>query len=99
MLCAQKNCRAGLKYSDVLITPNLAYTPASFNTHFEGTISISVPLFERLVDEILQQLTAQGFKRIYFLNGHGANIEPLRHCAERLKTSDVRIRSCWTLQR
>ena len=86
-LCAEKIAEKASEHVSVLIAPTLAYTPAPFNTLFPGTISVSAPLFERLVDEILQQLSAQGFQKIYFLNGHGANIEPLKRCAARLETS------------
>ena len=94
-LCAEKIAEKASEHVSVLIAPTLAYTPAPFNTLFPGTISVSAPLFERLVDEILQQLSAQGFQKIYFLNGHGANIEPLKRCAARLETSEVRVRSWW----
>lgn len=94
-LCAEKIAEKASDHVTALIAPTLAYTPAPFNTHFPGTISISTPLFESLVDEILQQLVAQGFQKIYFLNGHGANIEPLKRCAERLETGEVSVRSWW----
>jgi len=73
-LCAERIAERSGQRVTALIAPTLAYTPAPFNTQFHGTTSVSVPLFERLVDEILQQLTDQGFQKIYFLNGHGANI-------------------------
>jgi len=60
-----------------------------------GTISISVELFEGLVDEIIQQLLNQGFEALYFLNGHGANLEPLKRCIARYPAAKISLKSWW----
>ena len=66
---------------------------------FPGTISISAQLFSQLLTEIIQGLEQQGFKHIYFLNGHGANLEPLKACVTTqmaMKTGlQIRVRSWW----
>lgn len=70
-------------------------TPAPFNMSFPGTISISEPLFEALAEEIVTGLASQGFKHIYFLNGHGANLASLHPIAKKLKIVNIRIKIWW----
>jgi creatinine amidohydrolase len=94
-LCAQKIARRAAKAASAYVAPTLAYTPAPFNTAFPGTISISEDLFEALALEVFQGLHAQGFTRIYVLNGHGANLGPLKRAASSLDPNAVKIRSWW----
>ncbi len=75
------------------MAPTLALTLAPFNTAFPGTISISPELFAALVREVVAGLTQQGFRRLYFLNAHGANIAPLYEAAG--DAPGVAIRSWW----
>lgn len=92
-LCAQSIAEAAAEAADALVAPTLAVTPAPFNTSFPGTISISEKLFEALVREIIDGLKGQGFAHFYVLNGHGANLAPLRRVAG--DRPGVRIRSWW----
>lgn len=92
-LCATAIAEAAADRVGAIVAPTLALTPAPFNTAFPGTISISAGLFQSLAAEYLEALAAQGFRRLYVLNGHGANLEPLRAVAgDRI---DTRIRSWW----
>jgi creatinine amidohydrolase len=94
-ICAQQIAERAADIVEAYVAPTIAYTPAPFNTAFPGTLSISRPVFEALVGEILDGLIQQGFKFIYFLNGHGANLAPLKHVTRNLKGAAVRIRSWW----
>jgi creatinine amidohydrolase len=76
------------------VAPTLAITPAPFNMGFPGTMSISEPLFQAMVSEIFAGFAAQGFGHVYVLNGHGANLAPLRAAAVR----GERIRSWWDFE-
>ncbi len=60
-----------------LVAPALTVTPAPFNLSFPGTISINAELFSCMLKEIVTGLAGQGFRRFYFLNAHGANLESL----------------------
>ena len=64
----------------ILTAPVLAYAPAQFNLSFPGTVSLSGRTFAQLVEDVVDSLAAGGFDAFYFLNGHGANIAPVR-CA------------------
>lgn len=93
-LCAQTIAEAAAALCDAIVTPALAYTPAPFNTAFPGTLSIPTDLFEALAGAVLAGLQAQGFRRIFVLNGHGANLEPLGEAIAGLR-HPVNLYSWW----
>lgn len=94
-ICAETIAEGAAELAEALVAPTLAYTPAPFNTAFPGTLSISEPLFEALVGEILDGLFSQGFDSVYFLNGHGANLAPLNRVANNYEGKKIRIRNWW----
>jgi len=97
-LCAQSIARIAGKKAGTLVVPTLAYTPAPFNLGFPGTMSVSSATFQLLVTELVEGLLSQGFRRFYFLNGHGANLAPLNAVALNFASDSsvgFRIRSWW----
>lgn len=97
-LCAEKIARSAGEKINVYVAPTLAYTPAPFNMSFPGTISISVSLFEALVTEIISSLKQHGFKKFYFINGHGANIKPLKKISNAFLDNKICIKSWWDFE-
>ena len=95
MICADEIASEVAKQVDALITPPIAYAPAEFNMDFPGTISLPSELYQNMCLEIFRSLERHGFRHIYILNGHGANLEPLNKAAEVLKLSRYRIKSWW----
>ena len=94
-LCAEKIGEGAGEMAGAMVAPTLAYSPAPFNLSFPGTVSISADLFGDLVRNIVQSLGSQGFRHFYFLNGHGANIEPLAIIERDLADAFIRTRSWW----
>ena len=94
-LCAEEVAVGAGEIVSGLVAPTLALTPAPFNTGFPGTLSISARLFGQLIAEIIHTLSGQGFRYFYFLNGHGANLEPLQNCITHHPNVDIRVRSWW----
>lgn len=94
-ICAQTVARKAGDLNGALVLPAIAYTPAPFNMSFAGTISVSEAVFSALVAEILAALAHHGFRQLYVLNGHGANLEPLRRVAAAQSALEVHIRSWW----
>lgn len=97
-ICAQMIAERAADQVAAYVAPTLAYTPAPFNMGFPGTMSLSAPLFQALAAELLTGLLAQGFTRIYLLNGHGANLAPLRAAMQALPEGRVRLRSWWDFE-
>ncbi|MGI9355089.1 MAG: creatininase family protein [Rhizobiaceae bacterium] len=97
-LCVEAIAQPVGNRTQIIVAPTLAYTPAPFNMAFPGTTSISEQTFEALVSEIVEGLASQGFQKAYFLNGHGANIAPLKRVAAEVNASKscaMRVRSWW----
>lgn len=100
-LCAQTIARAAGDRTATLVAPALAVTPAPFNIAFPGTISVSAETFKAMVSEIVACLRSQGFQRIYCLNGHGANLEPVKQIADAAdagESFEMRVRSWWDFE-
>ena len=95
MICAREIAWNAAKRVDGLVAPEVGYSPAPFNMSFPGTVSISVATYETLMREIIEGLISHGFEKIYIVNGHGANLEPLRRIAADIKGGQIRLRSWW----
>ena len=94
-ICAEQIAENAADIASTCVAPTLAYTPAPFNMAFPGTISISEHLYEALVIEIIEGLASQGFRHFYFLNGHGANLAPLKRVSQAHKEAEIRVKSWW----
>lgn len=95
-ICAEEVANRGAEIVGACVAPTLAYTPAPFNMAFPGTISLSEPVYEAMVSEIIVGLISHGFENIYFLNGHGANVAPLDRLATKFENAKIKIQSWWS---
>ena len=93
-LCATAVAEGVGARTGAIVLPPVPYTPAPFNMGFPGTISVSEASFAALVGDIVTALATHGFRRLYVLNGHGANLAPLRALAGDAPLA-MRIRSWW----
>ena len=94
-ICAEAVALQASNLCDAIVAPALAYTPAPFNTAFPGTVSVSANVFRALCQEVIEGLLQQGFSGVFAVNGHGANLEPLRQVMANLPDGRLRIRSWW----
>ncbi len=94
-ICATAISMAAAELCGAIVAPSLAYTPAPFNTGFPGTISVSSRTFQTLAEEVIAGCLDQGFAGVFVVNGHGANLEPLRRIAATLPKGALAIRSWW----
>lgn len=93
-LCATAVAEGACDRVGAIMLPPVAYTPAPFNMSFPGTISVSEMTFTALVSDIIAALATHGFRRLYVVNAHGANLAPLKALAGEAPLS-MRIRSWW----
>lgn len=63
------------------VFPALTYGITPYFMAYPGTVTFSLPTYERVVVEILGSIRRHGFRRILILNGHGGN-GPARPAAE-----------------
>ncbi len=99
-ICAQAVAEGVGAAVGAIVAPVLAVTPAPFNLGFPGTLSLRPETFTAVVEDVLTSLAGQGFRRVYIVNGHGANLDPLRAAIEPLERTlehplAVRLRSWW----
>jgi creatinine amidohydrolase len=69
-----------------LLLPLLWLGASQHHLPFGGTLTATLPTYERLLVELLTPLLQDGFRRVLLLNGHGGNIDPLRVALRQLDT-------------
>lgn len=103
-LCAEAVADLAAERADALVAPSLGYAPAQFNMAFPGTVSVPAVLFAQMFIAICTSLSKQGFRRIYVLNGHGANLAALQTAVHDLydglgdEGPRVLVRSWWDFE-
>ena len=75
-ICAEVIAEAVDDRVDTLIAPTIAYAQAQFNLGFAGTVSVRAATMARVVADCVRSLAHHGFRHVYFLNAHGANLAP-----------------------
>lgn len=98
--CAWEIAKAACEKTGVMLAAPINYGFAAWANAYPGTVSIRPTTFMALVKDILQSLTAQGFKRILIVNGHGQN-EMAKFVIEELSAENpdlnVKFRSWYML--
>lgn len=94
-ICANAVALRAAERADAIVVPPIAYTPAPFNTAFPGTISIQRETLTDMVKQICKGLLDQGFIGVFILNGHGANLDPIRTAMNTLPEDCIKLRSWW----
>ncbi len=62
---------------DVLIAPTLSIGQAHHHLAFPGTIALRPSTLLAVLVDVVRSLHRQGFRHIYFLNGHGGNVSTI----------------------
>ncbi|SRR5690606_37418077 len=60
----------------ILLTPTLWLGASDHHLDFPGTISVPNTVYVEIIKSVARSLVRAGFRRIFFLNGHGGNVAP-----------------------
>ena len=63
---------------NVLIAPTINIGMAQHHMAFTGSISFKPTTFIAMICDIVTCLASHGFTHVFFVNGHGGNVAPLR---------------------
>ncbi|WP_039019827.1 creatininase family protein [Halocynthiibacter namhaensis] len=96
-ICAEQIAWRAADQAKAVVAPTVSYAPAPFNMGFPGTMSLSADLWQAMMLELFNGLHHQGISKVYVINGHGANLAPLRAAAADCG-ADIRIRSWWDFE-
>ncbi len=77
----------------VIIAPSLNFGYSRYFAAFPGTISLTQQTFSTVILEIFECLLHQGFRRFFFLNGHGGNLMP--QFLSDLDKKDHAVKAIW----
>jgi creatinine amidohydrolase len=61
-----------------VVLPTIYYAYVLENRHFPGTVSLSARTILTMIEEICDEVSRNGFKKILIVNGHGGNSSLLR---------------------
>ncbi len=68
---------------DVVVAPVVYYGASHHHIEFAGTMSVSLPTYIQVLNDLAESLIVNHFSHILFLNGHGGNTDPI-HVAVRM---------------
>ena len=94
-ICANQIALSAAILCNGIVAPPLTYTPAPFNARYPGTVSITTELFQETLSQICAGLLEQGFRGVFIVNGHGANLEPAYAVASDLPAGAIHVQNWW----
>ncbi len=71
--------------ANVLVTPAFWAGCSNHHMDFPGSLSLQQETFVRTLSEIALCFVRHGFKKLFFLNGHGHNLSPLQLVARSVR--------------
>jgi len=90
----------------VLMLPAIWIGSSHHHSDFPGTISLPPELYTSFVKEIVRSVLRAGFRRLFFLNGHGGNEIPVSQAlaalvaeSDQADSAHLAIASWWSVGR
>jgi creatinine amidohydrolase len=81
-------CRAGARAAEqvnLLVAPPLYFGYSTHHREFPGTMTLSGSTYVQVLVELCESLLRNGFRRIFLLNGHGGNSDPIHMAIRALR--------------
>ena len=86
---------------NILLTPPLYFGYSTHHREYAGTMTLSGSTYTAVIMELCESLHHNGFRRIFLLNGHGGNLDPLKMAARMLRDRHddilVGVASYWSV--
>ena len=93
-----------LLQEQVLLLPTLWLGASDHHLDFPGTVSVPNTIFTQVIKAVTRSIAGAGFRRVFFLNGHGGNVIPgmqalteLANESEHYDEMWLALASYWTL--
>ncbi len=78
LLCGSVCREAADGLDNVLLTPTMWTGTSHHHFEYPGTISLRLETYVALVKDIVRSVAHHGYKKIFAVNGHGGNAQPLQ---------------------
>ena len=72
-ICAETLARRTGELADALVGPTLAVGMSEHHMHFPGSITLRPTTLIAVVRDVILAVARHGFRRVFFVNGHGGN--------------------------
>lgn len=72
----------------VLVLPTLWLGCSHHHMDYPGTVSVLPSVYAQMIQSIARSVLGPGFRRLFFLNGHGGNLIPASHALTELADID-----------
>jgi creatinine amidohydrolase len=79
--------------TQTLVAPTLSYGMAQHHMAFTGTITLQPSTLIIVVRDIVMSLVRHGFERIFFINGHGGNVNSVKAAFSEIQNELAEMRS------
>lgn len=76
---------AGNLAADTMVLPAIPFGGEDFFAGVPGSVSLSAPVLQAVIDETVAALHRNGVKRIFFVNGHAGNIASVEAAARKAR--------------
>lgn len=84
-IAAEGVARAVAEKMKLLVAPTVNYGVSPHHMEFKGSATLSPTTFISVIVDITRSFLKHGFKRIFFINGHGGNVGPLTVAMQEIK--------------